>query len=111
MPQFVSFQSFLFMFFFLSFPAGTMIPKSGGDYAYLDEAFGPLLAFLYMWSAFVVIMPTGNAITAITFAQYLMQPLWMNCIPPFGAVRLLAGVVICNYFNFFTTYSERTCTT
>lgn len=72
-----------------------MIPKSGGDYAYLNDAFGPLPAFLYMWSAFIVIMPTGNAVTAITFAQYLLQPLWMECNPPFDAVRLLAAVIIC----------------
>ncbi|KAK7580606.1 hypothetical protein V9T40_001235 [Parthenolecanium corni] len=73
---------------------GTMIPKSGGDYAYLNEAFGPLLAFLYMWSAFIVIMPTGNAVTAITFAQYLLQPFWMECHPPLEVVRLLAAVII-----------------
>lgn len=72
-----------------------MIPKSGGDYAYLNEAFGPLLAFLYMWSAFIVIMPTGNAVTAITFAQYLLQPFWMECHPPLEVVRLLAAVIIC----------------
>lgn len=86
------FNEFCFHFRFAF--AGTMIPKSGGDYAYLSEAFSPMLAFLYMWSAFIVIMPTGNAVTAITFAQYLLQPLYSGCVPPNEAVRLLAAAVI-----------------
>ncbi|GJQ69875.1 hypothetical protein Trydic_g22421 [Trypoxylus dichotomus] len=74
---------------------GTMIPKSGGDYAYISEAFGPLPAFLYLWVALFILVPTGNAITAITFAQYILQPLWPVCAPPYGAVRLLAAVTTC----------------
>lgn len=74
---------------------GTMIPKSGGDYAYISEAFGPLPAFLYLWVALFILVPTGNAITAITFAQYILQPLWPTCEPPYGAVRLLAAVTTC----------------
>ncbi|XP_026688258.1 Y+L amino acid transporter 2-like [Diaphorina citri] len=73
----------------------TMIPKSGGDYAYINEAFGPLPAFLYMWVALFVIMPTGNAVTALTFAQYILQPIWPHCDPPYSAVRLLAAVITC----------------
>lgn len=75
--------------------AGTMIPKSGGDYAYIMEAFGPLPAFLYLWVALFILVPTGNAITAITFAQYILQPLWGNCPAPYEAVRLLAAATTC----------------
>ncbi|KAL6266272.1 hypothetical protein P5V15_003132 [Pogonomyrmex californicus] len=74
---------------------GTMIPKSGGDYAYISDAFGPLPAFLYLWVALFVLVPTGNAITALTFAQYILQPIWPGCEPPYEAVRLLAAVITC----------------
>ncbi|XP_043264295.1 large neutral amino acids transporter small subunit 1 isoform X2 [Colletes gigas] len=73
----------------------TMIPKSGGDYAYISDAFGPLPAFLYLWVALFILVPTGNAITALTFAQYILQPVWPGCVPPYAAVRLLAAVITC----------------
>ncbi|XP_049869878.1 large neutral amino acids transporter small subunit 1 [Pectinophora gossypiella] len=83
---------------------GTMIPKSGGDYAYIGEAFGPLPSFLYLWVALFILVPTGNAITALTFAQNILKPLWPVCDPPAVAVRLIAAVVTCfltaiNCFN------------
>lgn len=74
---------------------GTAIPKSGGDYAYIYEAYGPLPAFLYLWVALLILVPTGNAITALTFAQYLLQPLWPECDAPYAAVRLIAVVITC----------------
>ncbi|XP_055705643.1 Y+L amino acid transporter 2 [Phlebotomus papatasi] len=74
---------------------GTMIPKSGGDYAYIGVAFGPLPAFLYLWVALLILVPTGNAITALTFAQYLLQPFYPNCDASLDAVRLLAAVITC----------------
>ncbi|CAH2067004.1 unnamed protein product, partial [Iphiclides podalirius] len=74
---------------------GTMIPKSGGDYAYIGEAFGPLPAFLYLWVALFILVPTGNAITALTFAKNILQPLWPACEPPTDAVSLIAAVVTC----------------
>ncbi|EEB11836.1 large neutral amino acids transporter, putative [Pediculus humanus corporis] len=74
---------------------GTMIPKSGGDYAYINEAFGPLPAFLYLWVALLILVPTGNAVTARTFAQYILQPLWPNCVAPSVAVKLIAALITC----------------
>lgn len=76
---------------------GTMIPRSGGDYAYIGVAFGPLPAFLYLWVALLILVPTGNAITALTFAQYLLQPFWPTCDAPLEAVRLFAAVITCKY--------------
>ena len=81
-------------FFSIQF-AGTMIPKSGGDYAYISYAFGPLPAFLYLWVALLILVPTGNAITALTFAQYLLKPNWPACDPPYEAVTLVACLVTC----------------
>ncbi|KAH8405387.1 hypothetical protein KR222_010288 [Zaprionus bogoriensis] len=74
---------------------GTMIPKSGGDYAYIGTAFGPLPAFLYLWVALLILVPTGNAITALTFAQYLLKPFVPHCEAPTAAVQLLAAAMIC----------------
>lgn len=80
-----------------------MIPKSGGDYAYIGEAFGGLPSFLYLWVALFILVPTGNAITALTFAQNILKPLWPECKPPEIAVSLLAANVTCKsmlmYFN------------
>jgi amino acid transporter len=77
------------------FQLGTMIPKSGGDYAYISVAFGPLPAFLYLWVALLILVPTGNAITALTFAQYLLKPNWPACDPPYEVVTLVACLVTC----------------
>lgn len=50
---------------------GQRMPRVGGGYAYLREAFGPLPGFLYGW-ALLLIMATGAAAAvAMTFASYL----------------------------------------
>ena len=73
---------------------GTSILKSGGDYSYINEAFGDLPSFLYLWVAIVIIFPVGNAVTAITFANYILQPVFTGCGPPDIAITLLAASCI-----------------
>nr|CAH0107473.1 unnamed protein product [Daphnia galeata] len=73
---------------------GTMINSSGGDYAYLGEAYGPLPAFLYLWAAVLIIIPVSNAIIALAFANYILQPIWGTCSPSDSAVRLLAAFAV-----------------
>ena len=73
---------------------GTMIVRSGADYAYILESFGPLLAFLRLWVEAIVVRPCTTAIVALTFAYYVIQPLFPDCEQPENAVRLLAAICI-----------------
>lgn len=74
---------------------GTSITRSGGDYAYIYTAFGPLPAFLRLWIALLIIRPTTQAIVALTFGHYVVKPFFPECDPPQNAVRLLAAVCLC----------------
>lgn len=74
---------------------GTCITRSGGDYAYILEAFGDLPAFLYLWVVLLVIRPTTQAIVALTFAQYAVRPFFPDCSPPGAAVSILAALCLC----------------
>ena len=51
----------------------TARPEVGGQYAYLREAFHPLIAFLYGWGLLLVIQTGGMAAVAVTFARYFRE--------------------------------------
>jgi APA family basic amino acid/polyamine antiporter len=48
-----------------------MLPKAGGQYVFIREAFGDLWAFLFGWTQFLIIQTGTNAVVAIAFAKYL----------------------------------------
>ncbi|MGA1414180.1 MAG: APC family permease [Candidatus Kapaibacteriota bacterium] len=47
-----------------------MMPKAGGQYVYLREAYNPFIAFLYGWTLFSVIQTGTIAAVAVAFAKY-----------------------------------------
>ncbi|KAK0082961.1 hypothetical protein PV325_009586 [Microctonus aethiopoides] len=85
---------------------GTSIPRSGGDYAYIHEAFGDLPSFLYLWAANLIFVPTTNAIMGLTFAEYILQPFFPNCAIPDDSVRIIAAMSIC-LLTFLNCYDVK----
>jgi APA family basic amino acid/polyamine antiporter len=60
---------------------GAMKPQAGGEYVYVRDAYGPLAAFLYAWTWFVVAKPASIA-TVVT-----------------GLVRILATFSVFSFFS------------
>nr|CDS32541.1 cationic amino acid transporter [Hymenolepis microstoma] len=71
---------------------GVRIQKSGGEYAYILEAFGGLPAFIVMWINFVIIGSVSCAANSLAFAEYILQPLYPNCSIP---THIISMVAIC----------------
>ena len=76
-----------------------MMPKAGGQYVYLREAFSPLWGFLYGWTLFLVIQTGTIAAVAVGFARYtgVLVP-WFSesnyLIPPIRFGGPFAGYAI-----------------
>ena len=48
-------------------------PEVGGQYAYIREAYHPLLAFIYGWGLLLVTQTGGMAAVGVTFARYVID--------------------------------------
>ncbi len=49
------------------------MPQVGGQYAYIREAYHPVLGFLFGWAELFVIGAGGSAAVVVTFARYFRQ--------------------------------------
>ncbi len=52
---------------------GSALPHAGGDYLYLREAYGPLVAFLSGWTSFTIGFGAALAASAVSFASYALR--------------------------------------
>jgi basic amino acid/polyamine antiporter, APA family len=70
-------------------------PEVGGQYAYLRDAFHPLVAFLYGWALLLVIQTGGMAAVAVTFARYFVEltavplPDWLIAVLALGVLTVI----------------------
>jgi APA family basic amino acid/polyamine antiporter len=72
-------------------------PEAGGGYVYLREAYGPAVAFMYGWMAFLVMDPGLTAALAVGLATYAGYGLQLS---PWGikalAIATIAIVALIN---------------
>src|SRR6266446_6355500 len=50
---------------------GALKPQAGGEYIYIRDAYGPLPAFLYAWTWFLIAKPASIATLATGFVRVL----------------------------------------
>lgn len=76
----------------------TMMPRSGGMYVYLRQAFGKPWAFLFGWTQLLVLRPASYGAISITCSEYLFRVLAIDgATPVLGGVsraQVLAGVLL-----------------
>jgi len=71
---------------------GSMFPESGGQYVYLREAYGDLVAFLYGWMLFAV--ANGGTIAALSVASAAYTGQVFPIVSQEHVVLSLAGITI-----------------
>ena len=86
-----------------------MMPKAGGQYIYLREAYSPLVGFLFGWTVFMVIQTGVIAAVAIAFAKFtgvvLPQLISENiAIADFGFFKFSTQQLLAILLIIFLTY-------
>jgi APA family basic amino acid/polyamine antiporter len=69
------------------------LPETGGDYVYLRESYGPLVAFLSGWVSFLIGFAAPAAASAFGASKYLTAPLNLSGTTAETVQRALATVL------------------
>lgn len=75
---------------------GARKPAVGGQYAYLRDAYGPMVAFLYGWTLLLVVQTGGMAGAAIVFGRYFRELTGTGVPEQIVAAATLAVLTIVN---------------
>lgn len=76
---------------------GAMMPRAGGLYVFLSEAYGGLFGFLFGWAYFLVVNTGGLAALALAFSTYFAY--FVPLSPPGITSMAIAGVVVVTILN------------
>ena len=86
------------------------LPRTGGDYVYLYEAYGPLPAFLSGWVSFLIGFAGPSAAAAFAFAQYMVAPFPHTGSRQFLVERALATAAILIFAAIHVSGRRQTAT-
>lgn len=86
-----------------------MMPKAGGQFVYIQRAYGKLISFLYGWTVFTVIQTGVIAAVAVAFANYtaVFFPILENKLITIGTgfsfsnkqILAMISIVLLTYIN------------
>jgi basic amino acid/polyamine antiporter, APA family len=71
-------------------------PETGGQYAYLRDAFHPSVAFVYGWTLLLVTQTGGMAAVAVTFARYFLEITHLKISDVYVSAIALAALTVVN---------------
>jgi APA family basic amino acid/polyamine antiporter len=71
-------------------------PQVGGQYAYLRDAYHPIVAFLYGWTLLLVVQTGGMAASALVFGRYARELTGVGAPEWVWAVTTLMTLTIIN---------------
>jgi APA family basic amino acid/polyamine antiporter len=72
---------------------GRLLPKAGGQYVYLSQAWHPLVGFLYGWALLFLIEAGAMAAVSLAFAEYALRLAGTTVVSP-TALAIVAIVVL-----------------
>jgi APA family basic amino acid/polyamine antiporter len=79
---------------------GRLLPRAGGQYVYLRDAWHPVVGFLYGWALLFMIETGAMAAVAITFSNYAMRLVGVTGVSPRPlAVATLVLLSVVNYLG------------
>lgn len=73
---------------------GLLIRKSGADYTYIYDGFGPFVGFVRLWVDCIIARPGIITIVALAYGEYVLKPFYLDCDVPDGPKKLLAAGAI-----------------
>ena len=87
---------------------GAMRPQAGGEYVYVRDAYGPLPAFLYAWTWFLIAKPASIATVTTGLVRVLgtfpALAFFSSTIPhskiSYGQVVAIAATIFISFLNY-----------